>query len=253
MPRLFRAGLALTVATAALVYAPLVRAEGATVDPEAHNKVKQVHFVSIDPARVRDLLPPPPEPGSMTTAADLEAVRQAQAWRTPEQVVWAEAVAKFDPFELFGTADLLGPQFTKKNLPAIAQILEDEAEDLRPLSEAAKDLYARPRPFKVDPSIKPCIKLPTSLSYPSAHTYGAFMCAAIFAEIFPEQRDALFARAHRIAWGRVLGGVHYPTDLEGGRRLAEAAAAELVKNPAFKAAVEKCRTEAAAVLQKKAA
>ena len=41
------------------------------------------------------------------------------------------------------------------------------------------------------------------------------------------------ARADEAALDRVIGGVHYPTDIEAGKRLGEAIYAELRKNPAF--------------------
>jgi acid phosphatase (class A) len=77
--------------------------------------------------------------------------------------------------------------------------------------------------------------------------------AAVLSEVFPDRRAELQDRARAAAWARVIGGVHFPTDLDGGRRLAEACVAELRKSAAFRAAVEKCREEAAAVARKKAA
>jgi acid phosphatase (class A) len=81
----------------------------------------------------------------------------------------------------------------------------------------------------------------------------AYAWAAVLAEIFPEQRDALLARAAHAGWGRVLAGVHYPTDVVAGKLLAAAVVAELKKSAAFNAAVAKCRAEAAALVAKKAA
>ena len=101
--------------------------------------------------------------------------------------------------------------------------------------------------------MQPCVALPANDSYPSGHAYGAYLRAAVLAEIFPEKRAEIFDRARYVAWGRVIGGVHFPTDLEGGRRLAEAGFAELKKSATFRAALEKCRAEAAGLRLKKAA
>ena len=46
-----------------------------------------------------------------------------------------------------------------------------------------------------------------------------------------------------MAWGRVIGGVHYPTDLAGGRLLGAAIVEELNANPAFEAALDKAKAE----------
>ena len=79
----------------------------------------------------------------------------------------------------------------------------------------------------------------------------ALVWAELLAEILPAHRDALIARAHRAAWGRVLGGVHFPSDLVAGRRLAETYLAEARKHPEFRAGLEAARREiGAAALMK---
>ncbi len=209
-----------------------------------------VHFVkptAVDLARV---VPAPPVAGSLAALADLEAVLQAQAWRTPEQVAWAKRIEKMTVFD---NADVLGAWFTKEKLPLTAAFFKDIGEDLHEVSEVAKKLYTRPRPFVADASIQPCVERPTTDSYPSGHGFAAFVWAAVLTDIFPSQRTELFAFAHRLVWGRVLGGVHYPSDLVAGRFIAEAFLIELKKSPAFRAAVEQVRTEVAAAAVKKAA
>ncbi len=204
----------------------------------------------VDPASfdVAALLPPPPAPGSLAAQADLETVLQAQAWRTPAQVAWALLVDADDSFAMFGADNLLGPKFTKQNLPRLAAFLDAYGNELDPMDEAAKRMFTRPRPFVVDPAVQPCVRRLSSSSYPSGHALFAYLDAAVLAEIFPAKRAALFERAHRIAWARVLGGAHFPTDIEAGRRLAEVVIAAELKNPAFRAALDDCKREAAAVI-----
>lgn len=120
------------------------------------------------------------------------------------------------------------------------------------MSPEVKKRFARPRPPKVDPRIQPCVALPGSGSYPSGHALYIYVEAGVLAEIHPEYREALMARAHRAAWGRILGGVHFPSDLEGGRMLAERLVDEMKQSEAFKQAVEACRKEAEAFRMKKA-
>jgi acid phosphatase (class A) len=97
------------------------------------------------------------------------------------------------------------------------------------------------------------VKLPGTNSYPSGHSLRAFVVAAVLGDVFPDRQAELEARAHRVAWGRVIGGVHFPTDDVGGRIAAQAIVAELRKSPAYRAAVEKCRAEAAPFRLKQAA
>jgi acid phosphatase (class A) len=187
------------------------------------------------------VLPAPLEVGSLAGQADLEAVRMAQAWRTPEQVVWAKRVEAEDPFDF---AQALGPWFTAGELPLCARFLEDVTRDVKAVNDHAKGLYQRKRPFQIDSEVQPCVLRPFSSSYPSGHSTRAFARALALAEVFPEHRSALLELAHRDAWGRILGGVHFPSDDVGGRLLAEAVVAEMKKSPAFRDAAQACRKEA---------
>lgn len=211
------------------VMAPVLVASGHFLDPAV-----------IDVAKV---LPAPPEPGSLAAQADLEAVRMAQAWRGPEQVAWAKKAEAEDPFDF---AEVLGPWFKAKDLPLCARFLEDVTRDVKAVSDRAKGLYQRKRPFQVDEGVKPCVMRPFSASYPSSHSTRAFARALVLGEVFPEQRTALLERAHRAAWGRILGGVHFPSDDVGGRLLAEAVVTEMKKSPAFCDTAAACRKEAEA-------
>ena len=220
---------------------------------KAATPVTAIHFVKADRINLATVLPAPPTVGSLAAHADLETVLQVQAARTPEQIEWARIVDGNDLFAAFGAGGLLGPQFKQENFPLLLALLKDVSADLRPLVDMSKKFYSRPRPYVVDVRVKPCVAPPANDSYPSGHAYGGYLRAAVLAEIFPDLRTALFDRARYFAWGRLIAGVHFPTDLEGGRRLAEAGFAELKKSEAFRTAVAKCRAEAAAAALKKAA
>lgn len=201
------------------------------------------HFLVPEDMDLGRLLPPPPSRGSLAEEADLEALRQAQGWRSPELEAWAKEI---DQDTVWKFAPVLGPWFTAERLPQTARFFWKLTVDAHAISERAKRIHGRPRPPKLDPSLRPCVPLPPNDSYPSGHSIQAFVRAGVLAEIFPEHREALLARAHRAAWGRILGGVHYPTDDVAGRILAEAMVVRLKKLDGFREAVEACRVEAAA-------
>jgi acid phosphatase (class A) len=71
----------------------------------------------------------------------------------------------------------------------------------------------------------------------------ALVWAELLAEVFPANRKELLERAYRAGWGRVVGGVHYPTDLTAGRLLGEIYLAECRKNPVFRETFTACRDE----------
>lgn len=209
------------------------------------------HFIPPTAVDVSRVLPAPPAPGSLAADADLAVVLQAQAWRTSEQIAWAKLIEKQTIVTVYG--DLFGPWFTAANLPRVLALMTAITEDVRPISDAAKKRYSRDRPYVVDSRVQPCVAAPRNETYPSGHALNEYLMAGFLAEIYPEREAALFERAHRAAWGRIIGGVHFPTDLEGGRLLAAAVLVELKKSPAFRAAVDQCREELAAAAQKKAA
>jgi acid phosphatase (class A) len=224
--------------------------EMTTVAPRATAKAAKkpfpTHFAkptSVDCAKV---LPPPPSPDSLAGRADLEAVLQAQAWRTPEHIAWAKRVDKNDAFM---SSDVLGPWFTRENLPETAAFLKEVDEDRHEITEVAKNLFARARPYVVDPRVQPCVGKPANDSYPSGHTSSIFTRAGVLAEIFPEKRTELFEFAHRAVWGRIYAGVHFPSDLVGGWQLAEAIVTEIKKSPAFQERLQKVRQEVAPFLK----
>ncbi len=230
---------------------PLLLASAFTLAPSAlaQEGQKGPHVLRAAPAELAAALPAPPEAGSLAALADLEAVRQAQAWRSPEQVAWAQAVDKGD---VYGFAPVLGPWFTAAHLPVHAALFKRLNQDLARVSPVAKARFARVRPFKVEPSLHPCVELPAGDSYPSGHALYLFAEAEVLAEIYPECREALLAQAHRAAWGRILGGVHFPSDVVGGRLLAEAIVKEMKTSEAFRREVEACRRESEPFRLKKA-
>ena len=234
-----RGTFAAILAAGLLLAAPLSRGDSTSNSAAPH-------FANLSDLDSAAVLPPPPAVGSLAAQADLETDLQVQASRTPEQAAWVQLADRFDPWILFGYGNLLGPRYTKTDLPRLAALFDELKSDVSPLVAGAKQRYARPRPFVADSRIQPCAERPTSNSYPSSHSFSAYEYAAVLAEIYPEKRAELLERARRISWSRVIGGVHFPTDLEGGRRLAEAVMAAELKNPAFRAAIEECRHEASA-------
>lgn len=197
-------------------------------------------FIRVSDIDFSAALPPPPEVNSLAGRADLEAVRQAQEWRNPENIAWAKRIAKID---IFHFSDVLGTWFAAKNLPTLNKFIADLNTDIHGVSAAVKNKFSRARPYVVDPKIRPCVALPSNDSYPSGHTIRYFVFAHILSEIRPAQRAELFAFAHRAAWGRVWGGVHFPSDLVGGWLMADAIAVKLKQSEAFRARVEACRAE----------
>ena len=56
-------------------------------------------------------------------------------------------------------------------------------------------------------------------SFPSAHTFCAFMMATVLSHWFPRYRVIFFITAAFIGWTRIYLGLHYPTDVVVGALL----------------------------------
>jgi acid phosphatase (class A) len=191
------------------------------------------------------MIPPAPADDSLTTLADLETVYQVQQRRTPEQVTVARYFVRDNVFQYDA---VLGPWFNAKNLPQTAEFFEQVQKDRSAISGEGKRIWSRLRPPQRDPRIHACIELPTNASYPSGHSTQAFVWAGLLAEIFPEQRTALLERAQLVAWSRVIGGVHYPSDIVAGRMLGEKLAHDFLQLPDVRKALKRIQAEAAPFL-----
>lgn len=248
MKRVFPVLAALFLAVAS----PCVRAGvDAPETTPAATPVAAGNFVGVDAVEWKAILPPQPPNGSLAALADVETVLRIQAARTPVDVAWAKLIEKDNIFADY--REVLGPWFAEKNLPVLAEFLGRVTADAQATNSRIKSLYFRSRPPAIEPTVLPCVDIPKSNSYPSGHSLRAFVWAAVLGDIFTDRTVSLHACAHRVAWGRVIGGVHFPTDVVGGRIAAQAIVAEMRKSPAYRAAIEKCREEAAPYWQKKAA
>ena len=208
--------------------------EAAPPTKETSNPV--VQFVAPGAVAVRRVLPAPPALGSLADLADLETVLRVQVTRTPSDVEFAEKVASTD-------LGVIWPGYSNEAFPKTAKLLGEVFSDLAFVLREAKELHQRPRPPKSHPAVHPCLVVPSSFSYPSGHSTVGFVLAGFFSAIAPEKRDEVLERAHRFAWARIVGGVHYPSDVVGGRLLAEAFLAQLLKNPDFLAQIPATRAE----------
>ncbi len=225
--------------------APTSRATDASTPAVAARSASGVAF--FDPARidVATLLPAPPLPETTAARAELETVLQVQAWRTEAQIAWARLTDASDFFGDFRACGIFTPAFNGDNLPFLAQLWQDVRAHYRAHGNGAKDRFRRPRPFQQDSRVKLCVDEAAGHGYPSGHATSAYLRAELLAALFPDQRSAIADAARRIAWGRVIAGAHYPSDLEAGRRLAAAVWTELERSPAFQARLSEVRAEIA--------
>lgn len=188
------------------------------------------------------LLPPPPS----DVSPDLAQVLEAQRARTPARVAQAVADAQETVFAMF--QPVLGNRFQPAAAPLATTLFDRLGETEDAVAGPAKRVFARKRPFLQSPDVHPALWPSNSGSYPSGHATRVTLEGIVLASMLPERRDAIFVRMADYARSRVIGGVHYPSDIEAGARAGTAAAAVLFDDPAFKADYGPARRQLRAAL-----
>ncbi len=224
-------------------------------------------YITPDKFDVVTVLAPPPAPGSAEEHRDLQTVIETQQTSSPERMRLAEedATAGLDAF-----AGVLG--LDPGRLPGVAAFFRKVGRDTQFATAVGKDCWERPRPFVLDGAVhppgmmqqevasrpgekntaphgpgSPCPPLlqtpPYTYAYPSGHSTRGALTAILLAQMVPENRKELFTRGWDFGESRVVGGVHYPSDVEAGRIDATAMAAIMMLNPDFKADLASAKLE----------
>jgi acid phosphatase (class A) len=170
----------------------------------------------------------------------------AQERRTEQQ---ADRAVKDNDTSLFRIVDgVFGNQFTAEKLPKLTAFYKRVTQDTVAILFSTKDVWNRPRPFAVSKDVRAIGELPASGSYPSGHATRGQLTAIILANMVPEKSTQIFARGREYGKNRVVAGVHFPTDIEGGRLSATAIATALMQKEQFKDDFNAAKAELRSVL-----
>ncbi|UXI66869.1 acid phosphatase [Tahibacter amnicola] len=191
------------------------------------------------------LLAPPPTVESQAGKDDLAAVLAEQERRTEALAAQAKADAEVS---IFRFANVIGEGFTADRLPRTARLFERLANSVSAVVTPAKDHWARPRPFLASTQVQPTSR-PEGATYPSGHGTIARMYAIVLADLIPEKRAAIFSRGDEYAWGRIVNGVHYPSDVSAGAIAGTLIAAELRRDAGFREDFDAAKAELAEALR----
>jgi acid phosphatase (class A) len=195
----------------------------------------------------RLFLPPPPAAGSPLAVADdaiFEETRKLEngtRWQLAANDDRINLKALLEDFGCSAEADL-----SSVDAPALTRVLVRSSADLFPLIGAAKDAFKRPRPFAEHEGpicVMPSDELTASPAYPSGHAATGWLYALLLAEIDPSHADAIVQRGRAYGESRVVCGVHYYSDIEGGRMTASALVAALHGAPEFETDIASARAE----------
>ena len=182
---------------------------------------------------------PPPEPGSLTQKADLAIILDWQKKRTKADCDKAQTTADSSYDFFWGDKNPFPQTLPKK----VRKFFERLWLDLDTGVNNIKNRYARPRPFIAYPDqAAPCIHRSRGYSYPSGHSTYSRVFADVLGDIIPERKAEFLAKADEIAGDRVIGGVHFPTDVAAGKVFGEMYHDDLLKSPEYLKDIEKMKT-----------
>lgn len=161
----------------------------------------------------------PPAIGSVEEQDDYLALIEIQENRTEAECAEAAAEEKVTLNSLFGGET--GP-LSEDEVYANTFLFFKYYAMAGLKTKSAKSHFARKRPFVRFNDIVPCIKKPNpNTSYPSGHTSIARVLAYALSKKYPERRLQFFKRANDVSKNRMIGGVHFPSDVVAGKKLAD--------------------------------
>lgn len=194
------------------------------------------------PLDLRSVVPPPPPQDSPSMKAELEQLHRIEESRTPEQVAAAQADEKEQDIFVYRT--VLGDKFSAADLPLTAALSAAVHKEEPAAGNPLKLAFHRPRPYQSDRTLHPvCDKTVIPNSYPSGHSISGYLEGLTLAEMVPEKRDQILARADDYANNRLVCGVHYPSDIATGRQVAYAVFGALMATPEFRSQLAAAKTE----------
>lgn len=186
------------------------------------------------------LIGPFPQPGSDGAKADVAILLWLQRTRTPGQVSRAENEVTLH-LGIFSEAT--GKDLTSGPFPLTRALSEDLQKAVRQVTAPLKEQFGRPRPYNAFPQIKPAIQLEPSHSYPSGHATWGMAQATLLSALEPQRKETILERGRLVGYDRVIGGVHYPSDVEAGQLLGPAIAQAWLAHPAQQKRLEAARAE----------
>lgn len=210
---------------------------------------------SSDVASSLELLPPPPQPGSILFQYDEAQYQWGKMQRNTPRGDQAASDARVSGDGVpYAFSEAFGAAISKENTPEIYKLVLNMREDAGDLAtREAKNRYMRIRPFAFygEETCNPeqQKELSTNGSYPSGHTAIGWATALVLAEINVDRQNEILKRGYEMGQSRVICGYHFQSDVDAARLVASAVVARLHANQAFTAQLEKAKAEFAKLVK----
>ena len=183
---------------------------------------------------------PPPAKGSADYVSDFSTLLSLQNSRTPQQCALATRMKIPDFTSLYSSSGLL----SSSEMSTVQPFLDQVSQLVSSIAGVFKKQYARPRPYNEDSRIQPCADKPGgSTSYPSGHATEGAVDACVLAQIFPARAAKITDYGQFLGELRVIAGVHHPTDVAAGQKLAADICGRLTQESDFNAEVSRLKNQ----------
>lgn len=196
-----------------------------------------------------DLLPPPPEAGTILFLYDKERYDWGKLQRDTPRGDQAAQDARVDGNGVpLAFSEAFGIEISKEKTPEIHKLIINMREDAGDLATRnAKNHYMRVRPFsffnEMTCNPEQQKELSTNGSYPSGHTAIGWATALVLAEINPDRQNEILKRGFEMGQSRVICGYHFQSDVDAARIVSSAVVARLHANDAFMKQLNKAKAE----------
>jgi membrane-associated phospholipid phosphatase len=179
----------------------------------------------MTPAQVLAARPgPPPSTSSEQMRQELAEVKHAVDNLTREQLAialrWNDGAGTYTPpghWNDIAAEYIRDARMSEVRSARAFALLNAAMHDAAVGCWETKFAYFNPRPSQLDPSIKTPIGLPNFPSYSSGHSTFSAAAASVLSYLFPTAASRFDAMRDEAAISRLYGGIHYRSDIEGGK------------------------------------
>ncbi len=186
-------------------------------------------------------IPPYPENTSAETQEEIAQMHDMVALRTKEKM--DEINAELSVHTMVYGSSTINVLADKTTRPYTSLLIDTTSELAAPYIFAVKKQFDRVRPSYLDPTLETALPVPEHPAYPSGHATQSTLIALVLSELDPENSDAYFASADRIAHNREIAGLHYPSDSRTGQLLGRKLFPILLQNEEYAQLLEHARAE----------
>ncbi len=168
--------------------------------------------------------PPPPSTSSAQMAQETAEVKAAVDNLTRDQLAtvykWADGVSTPTPpghWDFIAVPYIVSAGQSEVRSARTFALLNMAMHDAAVACWDTKFFYFNPRPSQLDPSIRTMTGLPNFPSYDSGHSVFSAAASDVLSYLFPSGASYFDQQMQEAAMSRLYGGIHYRSDIEGGK------------------------------------